>query len=265
MNIEEIRTYRQKLRTFGRVETNVFSDDVLGNLDEAYCCEKSLLISCLDCGVRRLYFYTADFLTLKELFPFLKYEEYILEYLTKDPDCKKESFEQISFALLASMMRMSVRDCSNFMNDSTLLQYADDNLGRIPNVEQASALNELLNEVFDTRISHLQSDEDLRQSIKNDEVEIHQAQDGTIDAILQVIVKPQNFYINQIYNGAEKRIIHAMLQKRLKKYIAQGGKYAYAWVEKNNIASVKFHEKYGLKPDGLWNMVYLYKQGDACD
>ena len=51
-----------------------------------------------------------------------------------------------------------------------------------------------------------------------------------------------------------------MLQKRLKDYVNQGGKYAYAWVEKNNIASVKFHEKYGMKFDGLWNMVYALKK-----
>ena len=47
-----------------------------------------------------------------------------------------------------------------------------------------------------------------------------------------------------------------MLQNRLKPYVEQGGKYVYAWIEKNNIASLKFHSKYGLAHDGMWNMVY---------
>ena len=29
-----------------------------------------------------------------------------------------------------------------------------------------------------------------------------------------------------------------MFQKRLKKYIAQGGKYAYAWIEKDDVAAI---------------------------
>lgn len=260
MNIEDIRTFRQNLKTVGRVETNVFSDDAILNIEEVYASEKAVLISCLDCGVKRLYFYTVDFSTLNNLFPSLKQGEYTLEMLSRNSEEKKDFLTQNGFTLLAQMMRMSVRDCSHFLTDSSLLQYADDNVGLIPNINLASAINRQLRTIFDARISHLQSDNELRQSIERGEVEIHQTQDNSIDAILQVVFKPQNFYINQIYNGTEKKIIHAMLQKRLRAYINQGGKYAYAWVEKDNIASVKFHEKYGFKPDGLWNMVYLFRK-----
>lgn len=38
--------------------------------------------------------------------------------------------------------------------------------------------------------------------------------------------------------------------------IKAGGKYLYAWVEAFNVASVKFHEKYGMKHDGMWSMIY---------
>lgn len=258
MNIEEIRTFRQNLKSVGRVETNAFSDDVFMNVEDVFSNESSCLISCLDNGTRRLYFYTTDIYSLKELFPLLQQGEYTLEVLSRNPEEKKDFLVQNGFTLLAQLMRMSVRDCSHFLTDSSLLQYADDGIGLIPNVNLASAINRQLSTVFDTRVSHLQSDDDMRKSIERGEMEIHQADNGSIDAILQVVVKPQNFYINQIYNGTEKNVIHAMLQKRLKQYIDQGGKYAYAWIEKNNVASIKFHEKYGLKPDGLWNMVYLF-------
>lgn len=260
MNIEEIRTFRQNLKSIGRVETNAFSDDVFLNIEETYTSEKAVLISCLDNEVKRLYFYTTDISSLTDLFFSLKQGEYTLEILSRNPEEKKDFLMQNGFTLLAQMTRMSTRDCSHFLTDSSLLQYAEDDVSIIPNINLAPAINRQLRNIFDTRISHLQSDNDLKKSIERGEVEIHQAQDGAVDAILQVVVKPQNFYINQIYNGAKKKIIHAILQKRLNAYISQGGKYAYAWVEKDNIASVKFHEKYGLKPDGLWNMVYLFRK-----
>ncbi len=260
MNIEEIRAFRQNLTSVGRVETNAFSDDVFLNIEEAYTSEKAILISCSDNGVKRLYFYAADIFSMNDLFRSLKQGEYTLEILSRNPEEKKEFLMQKDFTLLAQMTRMSTRDCSQFLTNSSLLHYTEDDVGFIPNINLAPAINRQLRSVFDARISHLLSDKELRQSIGRGEVEIHQAQDNSIDAILQVVVKPQNFYINQIYNGTEKKIIHAMLQKRLRAYINQGGKYAYAWVEKDNIASVKFHEKYGLKSDGLWNMVYLFRK-----
>lgn len=261
MNIEEIRTFRQALKSVGRVETNAFSDDVFFNIGETYTTEKAILISCSDNGIKRLYFYATDISSLTELFSSLKQGEYTLEMLTRNPGEKKDFLTQNGFTLLAQMMRMSTRDSSYFLTNSSLLQYTDDNIGLIPNINLAPAINRQLRNIFDARISHLQSDNELTQAIERGEIDIHQTQDNSIDAILQVVVKPQNFYINQIFNGAEKKIIHAMLQKRLKNYINQGGKYAYAWVEKDNIASVKFHEKYGLRPDGLWNMVYLFHKG----
>ena len=67
---------------------------------------------------------------------------------------------------------------------------------------------------------------------------------------------PKKFYINQIVNKGKREIIHAILLNRLEEYIKAGGKYLYAWVEERNIASVKFHEKYGMKHDGMWSMSY---------
>ena len=143
---------------------------------------------------------------------------------------------------------------------SVLSQYGLSEEGKVPETKFIPSINGCLHEIFDTKVSHLPSDEELSKSVERGEVEIHCDKNSAIDAILQVVVKPQNFYINQIYNGTEKKIIHSMHQKRLKKYSAQCWIYAYAWVEKDNVASIKFHEKYGFKFDGLWNMVYVLKK-----
>ena len=260
MILDDVRNLRQQLKNIGRVETNVFSDDVLENAEELYHSEKSLLISSVDCNVRRLYYYTVDFGSLGSLFPLLKNQEYVLEFLTRNVDEKSDFLKENGFSLLAQMMRVSTLDCANALLNQSVSKYADDSVGMYPDSGLCSTINKKLHEIFDSRVSHLQNDEGLKKAIENGEITIHQDSAENVDAILQVVVQPKRFYINQIYNGAEKKIIHAMLQKRLRDYVNQGGKYAYAWVEKNNVASVKFHEKYGMKFDGLWNMVYLLKK-----
>ena len=46
-------------------------------------------------------------------------------------------------------------------------------------------------------------------------------------------------------------------KKKIYEYIESGGKYMYAWVEENNIASLKFHQKYGMRHDGMWDLIYM--------
>ena len=53
------------------------------------------------------------------------------------------------------------------------------------------------------------------------------------------------------------KIIHAMMLNRLKKYSETGGRYIYAWIDEKNIASIKFHKKYGMEPDGIWDIIYF--------
>lgn len=257
---DDVRGFCQRLKNIGRVETNIFSDDVLENAEELYHSEESLLISSIDCNVRRLYYYTVDFDSLKSLIPFLKNQEYVLEFLTKNTDEKSAFLKESGFSLLTQMMRVSTLDCAKALSDQPVSQYADDSIGLYPDSGLCLPINKKLHEIFDSRVSHLLNDEGLKKAIENGEITIHQDLAGSIDAILQVLVQPKRFYINQIYNGSGKKIIHAMLQKRLRDYVNQGGKYAYAWVEKSNIASVKFHEKYGMKFDGLWNMVYILRK-----
>ena len=97
-------------------------------------------------------------------------------------------------------------------------------------------------------------DDELAEIIKEKKVIIHK--DKQIDALLQIDVLPKKFYINQVINKADKCVIHAMLLSELSKYIQNGGQYIYSWVEENNIASMKFHQKYGMSHDGMWNIVY---------
>lgn len=222
--------------------------------------QKSCFILNEDHGVNRIWFYTVDFQDLGILMrsSLKQEEEYVIDILAKDAELYKSDMEELGFGEFARMMRMSNGDVSSVIkNDSTLMKYYNPAIGIKATPNDAEEINQKLWKVFDSRISHLQTLDELMKSICREELYIQRTDEGNIGAILQRIAEPKSFYINQIYNGMEKEVIHSILLGELKKYCGNGGRYVYAWVEEKNKASVRFHKKYGLESDGLWNVIYI--------
>lgn len=227
---------------------------------EVFLSLQSILIVNKDNGVLRLLFYTADFDDLKELMDtsLLSDCEYILEIVAKDKMLYHDELTNMGFRVLAQMSRLSVKDISPlFEEGSNFCEPYDDSLVELANVKDIQPLKMKLWNIFDTRISHLPNEDELRSSIEKGEFCLYRDGNSDILAFLQSVIEPKSFYINQVYNGTEKKAIHSIMHKRLSEYYLNGGRYVYAWVDEENIASLKFHEKYGLKPDGLWTCVYM--------
>jgi len=260
-NYLEIEKKIYKLRKYFRPLTNCYSDDVIKKAEEIWEEGDSFLFSYNDHGIKRLVYYVSDKELLRKLL--LKTlvnrdkNEYIVEFLSRNENENRMLFEEAGFQQLARMMRISNPNCRNMVNNFPVYAYKNDIIEKKATIGDTIKINRKLWSVFDTRISHLVSDIELEKSIKRGEVHIHKDENGDIDAILQTIVQPCKFYINQVYNGTEKCVIHAMLQKKIHEYIESGGKYMYAWVEENNIASLKFHQKYGMRHDGMWDLIYM--------
>lgn len=258
---EMIQKKIEKLQNTGRLLTNCYSQDVMMQAEELWDSEKGVLFSYDDHGIKRLIYYTLE---KEELGRLLKQagggKEYVLDFLTRNAGENKEVLESAGFQVFARMMRVSNPNCGNMLAELPVMTYFDDTVGYAADISETHEIKEKMWLVFDTRVSHLLDEDELMEVIMRKEIDIHRNQAGEIDAFLQALVQPKRFYINQIYNSAEKNVIHAMLLKRLQKYAAEGGQYLYAWVEEGNSASLKFHGKYGMKPDGMWNMVYM-KEG----
>lgn len=257
---EHIKEAIEKLKTNGRLVTNVYTADIINQSSVFLFNADAILLSYNDHGVNRLYYYAHKLDNIEGLIASLPEDEYVLEFMTKNAEDSSEVLQRLGFQCLARMMRMSVRDVAVSAKNNIAFQHFDETVGAFPDEGLSPEINKVLWKVFDTRVSHLQDEDELKMSIEKREVLIHQNEDGNVDAVLQTIIQPQRFYINQVYNDADKNVIHSMMHQRLKEYIALRGKYAYAWVDKNNIASVKFHQKYGLQHDGMWNMVYVLKR-----
>lgn len=246
---EKIKTAR-----FQRMLTNCYTLDVVKNCQQVWTYDDEILFSYEDHGINRLVFFVKTWGTVDRLLDKVRGGRYFLEFMTKNLD----DYKPENALLTALMMRLANPDChSVFDADSQVLQYKDAVGVEVAEEQDAEEINRILWSTFHTEISHLIFNDELREKIKDGQIAIHRNSDGNhIDALLQAEVMPKKFYINQIVNKGERQIIHAILLNRLEEYIKGGGKYLYAWVEERNIASVKFHEKYGMKHDGMWSMIY---------
>lgn len=248
---------RIKKARLQRFLTNCYSLNVVEQCKRVWDQGDEFVFSYEDHGIDRLAFFAKSWQTLDRLLAEVKEGQYCLEFMTKNPD----EYSPEGFVLTAAMKRLANPDCGNvFDAGSSLLLYKDAAIVETAKEQDAGAINGLLWSTFHTQISHLLSEDELREKIKAGQITVHRNEDDHIDALLQAEVLPKKFYINQIVNRGERKVIHAILLDRLEKYTKAGGKYLYAWVEEHNIASLKFHGKYGMNHDGMWNMVYCSKR-----
>lgn len=223
---------------------------------EVYHSDESIILIKEDNGVFRIFFYTIDFSDLKQLMnqKLSEDREYTLEIVGKDRNLYCDELTGMGFQVLARMSRLSIKDVSTYLAEKE--EYQDVSV-ITAGVEDVSELKEKLWKIFDTRVSHLPNEEELKASIEKQEISLYRNDNGNITAFLQSVVEPRSFYINQVYNAAEKKVIHSIMYRRLAEYVENDGKYVYAWVDETNMASMRFHKKYGLEPDGLWTCVYV--------
>lgn len=260
MNTSKLINRISLLRKTGRVITNCFvSFDPSDNKEyEVFSSEKTIIIINCEYKVNRVWFYTTDSQDFAELAACsLRNAEYTLDIVGRDPSLLKDELASAGFLCIAEMMRLSSNNISEvFSSDSAVHKYLGCEYGATAVVSDADEISDILWRTFDTRISHLPDNAELADMISKEQFTIYRNHEQRITSLLQTLAEPKKLYINQVYNSAEPEIIHAMLLNKIKQYCDQGGKYLYSWVEKNNIASIKFHQKYNLKHDGLWDIVY---------
>ena len=236
-----------------RLDSNCYNADVIGKAERISELGNSFAFSYEDHGINRVCYFASDYDALGKLLNGFGDGPYYLEIMTREPDAINLNGAEC----IARMKRLSNNDCNTAFDNEEITKYRNDSIVQIADVTDAKEINGLLWNTFANEVSHLLSDDELIEVIRKGNVLIHK--NGEIDAVLQVDVMPKKFYINQVINKAGKEVIHAMMLSRLDQYRKNGGKYIYAWVDETNIASLKYHGKYGMEHDGMWNLVYKVK------
>lgn len=250
----------QKARS-NRFITNCYSDKMVDRIKKYWCRGDEFIFSYEDHGVDRLVYFVQNWDALERMISVIDPGQYYLEFLSKDDN----ELMLAGNLPIARMMRLANADCRSIFDDnSPVLQYRNPSVGKPASVDEAGEINGILWSVFRTEISHLLTDDELGERIAQQQILIHRNGQGAIDAILQTELMPKKLYINQVINQTNKDVIHAMMLSRIEEYISKGGKYLYAWVERDNIASMKFHGKYGMKHDGMYSLIYDINVTSSC-
>ena len=222
-----------------RLINNFYASDVSEKACGIWETGDEFVFSYEDHGINRLIFFVKDLKSIDVILKQIPQGKYFIDI----------------------MGRTRGEDLSSDINGSEVIIYKGSVSVETALEEDASELNKLLWSTFNTEVSHLLSDDELRTVIRSGQISLHRNDEGIIDALLQADVLPKKFYINQIINkSCRKEVIHSILLDRLEGYVANGGKYLYSWIEETNNASLKFHEKYGMKHDGMWNTVYCLER-----
>lgn len=226
---------------------------------EVFSSSETLIIINEENMTFRVWFYSTDpedlSQALKNCFP---EKELVAEITSKAPDTMKNELLNGGFYELARMQRFSNGKISDILSESSIAaKYEDNSIPKAAVLSDAEDIYDFMWGVFDTRISHLPDKKQLCEAVENGEFTVYRNGSSRLTALLQAVVSKKSFYINQVINKDDSRIIHAIMISKLKEYIHSGGEYVYSWIEDTNIPSLKFHAKYGLKPDGLWNVVYV--------
>ena len=251
----EKETIYQRLMEMRRSRplTNVYTTDVVERATDLWMEEDGFLFSYEDHGISRLAYCVTSLDVLLRLIRKVQSGTHYMEFMTA---------EDLDFApdleLVTRLKRLANADCRTVFDDPVLCRFRDEAIGEIARPSDAHEINQILWAVFHTEISHLLWDDEIEERIGKGMFTVHRADE--IDAVLMADVMPKKFYINQIVNRGDRRNIHAMLLNRLWDYVQGGGKYLYAWVEEGNIASIKFHGKYGMRHDGMWSVLWRLKR-----
>ena len=250
--IKELRQIDRRIKTNCYIAFQTEPGKVWDTLES----EKSLIIKNYEGGKERILFYTCDFCDLKKLAEQCSSDSTI-EILSKNKEDMAQEMENIGYYPLTHMCRVSCADITEVIMSENMTKEYDPGVGAYADISDAGDIRDILWDTFDTRVSHLPTSEELVEYIKNREFYIIRDDFGQIVTLIQSKISAKSYYCNQVINKGDKENFHKAVYNVLRKYVDEGGKYAFAWVEEENIASLKFFEKYNLKNDGLWNTVYI--------
>jgi len=221
-----------------------------------------------DRGVHRAYFYSCDAEELTELLSQVP-EGTIIDYLTHEKGELQELIESAGWKQLHEMHRMTsahitAEDRTEIEEQKKLFDetlYMKDNVR--PAVEaDCDDIYDKLEEVFDSRESHLCTKKELLEYIRNRWVAVYY-ESGELQGFQIFTVENNSFYGYQIWNGVGPegyysltKMTDQLFAECVKDVPPAKIKPSYCWVNVKNRKSMRMVKFWGQRFDGLYDFVY---------
>ena len=227
---------------------------------EFLCNQNAAVIFDNDNSVNRVYFNLLSLQkagSLKEILDLGNFAKpYIIDCLGKEVFLEelKNAFENNGIKLYTKMNRWRANKLDGLKN----IKLTDNMMPA--QIGDSGEIIKLLNNTLDSYVSHLPTEEKLKNLIKNNLVFCIKENNKIIAAFCFEKFANESFYVYQIAvnknfrgHGVGKEIVHYALSNY------QNKKIYTSWVEHNNISSQKIHKDVGFIKDGLSDYVFIYK------
>ena len=227
----------------------------------SYETDKSMIITYWDGPVCRLLYFSCDANSLRENLSILPAGDYLMEKVNRVGFESDIDFCSIGFQKVKALYRYTNNRINEFVvSDAPVLQYRNKVAYEQLDIHSFDSIKDILWTTFDPNVSHLPDDHTLEDQIRNGEF-VGIIKGDVLTALIQRRMDKLQFHIDQIINRGSKEGIHAMLLGEIDKFVSRGGKMISSWIEEDNIASLKFHEKYGLVKDRTYVYIFTYHKG----
>lgn len=229
------------------------------NIVSVYNKEKSIVFCVDDNSVYRGYFYSSDLDELQDLLGKLN-KNTIVDIITKKENLdvsillNKSGFEKYAIFKRASNPNICEFD---EINNAEYLENKLDNLGKYAELRDLKLIHSKLYKIFNPYTSHIMTVDELEYMIINKQVMVNITNNDLVSFLI-FRIEGCKFYINHVYNNGDRKIIDYIMKKSLTKYINDFKiNYLYSWIDEKNVRSIRFHERYGMKFDGLIDFIYI--------
>lgn len=261
---EQIIFEIQRLRELRlRCETNYFGQFAFyeGDVFSLVTSSKAMAFSVMDNGVQRLFYFGTDRGEIAQLLREFASGS-MLNILSR---CEMEvkplalAAGCVPFSRFVRVSNPHLVDTLFGLNSSEYaVTHVNFSLGRQANVQEAERISRLLFSTFDTRTSHIPPVEEICRQIEEGTVWVRE-EDGELTSLLMYRIEGKKYYINQVINRAKPQVIHGIVMYTMYNAIQEHGiSYSYAWIDEKNLRSLRFHARYDMVPDGLFDFSYIH-------
>lgn len=260
-SVENIRLKIREIKKNNKFCITNFFDNIKTELElvEYYEEKNSITFVVNDNLVRRGYFYSSDYVELCDLLSECSKDTFF-EIITKKQDDNMEKvLTDAGCQKYATFKRLSNGRVSDNLFLNIPMELANVNIedyGKLACQDDLEEIVNILYQIFDPRTSHISTKNEIVKLIELGNIIVEKANDEII-AFLVYKTEGRKFYINQVFNKGSKQIIHCILMNAILNSMKNGVNYIYSWIDEKNQRSIRFHERYGLKFDGLMDISYI--------
>ena len=250
--LREVEVYMNllKKKSRGPVYTNYFKPQVYQTNLLSTLNDEALVFMDRDTDFYRLYFYAINLMSILDLLKATSVSPIVVDYLAKDFSGDVETlFLNAGFEKYAVLIRMINNNLPKFPKTEPL-HYAEET--------EWSVILDMLNVGLDKFTGHFPQQEELLNLIRDKRVIVTRKNNAVTGLFMyQIMNKKCHFYQwysakeNDPSDGANLLInLYAILG-------TLGIQLGYLWVDEKNTTVMKIHKRFGFKPDGLKDFIYI--------